>query len=105
MSYRVLFHPDVKHDLAAIVQIVTGYAGPRAAATRLSEIEAVVSGLADIPHKGSIRSDIARGLRAIPAGRKTVIAFSVDEKSKTVLVHAIGFAGSDWIASISSRGQ
>jgi len=105
MNYRVRFHPNVNHDIAAIIRMVTRSAGTHAAAMRLLEIETTISGLAEVPHKGSIRSDIAPGLRAIPAGRKTVIAFTIDEEAQLVLVHTIGFAGSNWIAEAVLRKQ
>ena len=55
------------------------------------------------PHKGSIRDEIAPGLRAIPAGRKAVIAFAVDDKAGEILVHAVTYGGTDWMARARSR--
>ena len=104
MTYRVRFHPAVADDLASIAELITNYAGPEAAERRLSEIEAVVSSLAGTPFTGSIRSEIAPGLRAITAGRKAVIAFTVNEAAREVLVHVISYAGSDWIARSTVRG-
>jgi toxin ParE1/3/4 len=105
MSYRIRFHPAVADDLASIVELIADYAGQEAAERRLSEIEAVISSLADNPLKGSVRSEIAPGLRAIPAGRKAVIAFTVNEAEREVLVHVISYAGSDWIARSTARGR
>ena len=105
MTYRIRFHPAVADDLASIVELIADFAGPQAAERRLSEIEAVISSLADTPLKGSVRSEIAPGLRAIPAGRKAVIAFTVNEAEREVLVHVIGYAGSDWIARSTARGR
>ena len=85
--------------------MIANYAGPEAANRRLAEIENVVLDLADTPHKGSLRDEIAPGLRAIPAGRKAVIAFTVDDESQTVFVHIVGYAGSNWIRRTPSRGQ
>lgn len=104
MTYRIRFHPAVADDLASIGELIANYAGPEAAERRLSEIEAVVSSLAETPFKGSVRSEIAPGLRAIPAGRKAVIAFTVNEAAREVLVHVISYAGSDWIARSTVRG-
>jgi toxin ParE1/3/4 len=103
MTYRIRFHPAVADDLASIAELIASYAGPEAAERRLSEIEAVISSLAETPFKGSVRSEIAQSLRAIPAGRKAVIAFTVNEAEREVLVHVISYAGSDWIARSAVR--
>ena len=105
MSYRILFHPAVSSDLDEISQWLIDYAGPASAARRLAEIEAVVGSLARLPHKGTIRDKIAPGLRAVPAGRKAVIAFTVDDAAREVLIHAITYAGADWIARSRLRGN
>ena len=103
MSYRVRLHPAVADDLTAIVEMIARYAGPQAAERRLHEIEAAVMRLAETPLKGSLRLDIAAGLRAVPAMRKAVVAFTVDEERREVLVHVIGYAGSDWITESARR--
>lgn len=103
MSFRVRLHPAVADDLAAIAGMITRYAGPEAAERRLQEIEAAVMRLSEMPLKGSLRPEIAPGLRAVPAGRKAVIAFSVDEARREVLAHLIGYAGSDWTAQSARR--
>ncbi len=103
MNYRIRFHPAVSEDLAQIVQLIAGYAGSEAAARRLAEIEAVIASLKQTPHKGSIRDEIAPGLRAIPAGRKAVVVFTVDDETREVLVHIVGYAGADWIRRSADR--
>lgn len=70
--------------------------GQVAANRKLAEIEAVVLGLSDMPHRGSLRDEIAPGLRAIPAGRKAVVVFCVDEVAGEVLVYAVTYGGADW---------
>ncbi len=104
MSYRIRFHPAVSSDLDNIAQWLIDYAGPASAARRLAEIEAVIDSLAQLPHKGTVRDEIAPGLRAIPAGRKAVIAFTVDEAVREVLIHAVSYAGADWIVRSRERG-
>ena len=103
MSYRVRFHPAVSADLDAITEWLIDYAGSVSAARRLAEIDAAVDSLARLPHKGTIRGEIAPGLRAIPAGRKAVIAFTVDEAAREVQIHAITYAGADWMARSKLR--
>ena len=52
---------------------------------------------------GSIRNEVAPGLRAIPAGRKAVIAFTVDDETGEILVHAVTYGGADWAARTRAR--
>lgn len=89
MTYRIRFHPLVARDLDAIAQWILDYAGPDIAARQLAEIEAAIATLRDTPHKGSLRDEIAPGLRAIPAGRKAVIAFVVDDDAAEVLIYTV----------------
>lgn len=103
MSDRVRFHPAVSDDLESITAWLMDYAESAAAECRLEEIEATIAALADLPHKGSRRDEIALGLRAPPAGRKAVVAFTVDDDSREVHVHAVSYAGADWIARNTER--
>lgn len=105
MSYRIRFHPAVTDDLDAITHWLIDYAGPQSAARRLDEIEATIASLADLPHGDSRRDEIAPGLRAIPAGRKAVIAFTVDDDAREVHIHAVTYAGADWITRSKARGR
>ncbi|WP_299083241.1 hypothetical protein [uncultured Ruegeria sp.] len=43
------------------------------------------------------------GLRAIPATRRAVIAFTIDEDAREVLVIAITYGGADWISRTGHR--
>jgi toxin ParE1/3/4 len=103
VKYRIRFHPLVAHDLDAIATAIIDYAGPDSASRKLAEIEAAIGTLETTPHKGSIRTEIAPGLRAIPGGRKAVIAFVVDDDTREVLIYAITYGGADWIARTKSR--
>ncbi len=103
MSYRVRLHPAVADDLGAIARWLIDYSGPQSAARRLDEIEATIGSLADVPHKGSRRDEIAPGLRAIPAGRKALVAFTVDDNAREVYIHAVTYAGADWTQRSKSR--
>jgi plasmid stabilization system protein ParE len=107
VSYRIRFHPAVTDDLDAITRWLIDYAGPQSATRRLDEIEATIASLADLPHKGSRRDEIAPGPRAIPAGRKAVVAFTVDDDddAREVHIHAVTYAGADWITRSKSRGR
>lgn len=103
MNCRIRYHPLVARDLDAIVQWIHDYAAPEAATRKLAEIEAAIATLKATPHKGSLRDEIAPGLRAIPAGRKAVVAFVVDEHAAEVLVYAVTCGGADWAMRSSAR--
>jgi plasmid stabilization system protein ParE len=99
------YHPLVARDLDAIAQWILDYAGPDSAARKLAEIEAAIATLKATPHKGSLRTEIAPGLRAIPAGRKAVIAFTVDDDATEVLIYAVTYVGADWAMRSSMRSR
>ena len=105
MNYRIRFQPLVARDLDAIAQWILDYAGPDAAARKLVEIEAAIATLKATPHKGSLRSEIAPGLRATPAGRKAVIAFAVDDDVAEVLIYAVTYGGADWAMRSRMRSR
>lgn len=93
----------VARDLDAIAQWILDYTGPDVAARKLTEIEAAIAMLRNTPHKGSLRTEIAPGLRAIPAGRKAVIAFVVDDDAAEVLIYAVTYGGADWAVRTTQR--
>jgi plasmid stabilization system protein ParE len=105
VNYRIRFHPLVARDLDAIAHWIIDYAGPDVASRKMAEIEDTIATLKATPHKGSLRDEIAPGLRAIPAGRKAVIAFVVDDAAAEVLVYAITYGGADWIGRSSARSR
>jgi toxin ParE1/3/4 len=105
VNYRIRYHPLVARDLDAIAQWILDYAGPEVAARKLVEIEAAIATLKETPHKGSLRDEIAHGLRAIPAGRKAAIAFTVDDDAAEVLIYAVTYGGADWAMRSSMRSR
>ncbi len=105
MTYRIRFHPLVARDLDAIARWILDYSGPDIAARKLAEIEAAIATLKDTPHKGSLRADIAPGLRAVPAGRKAVVAFAVDDEAAEVLIYAVTYGGAVWAARSRERSR
>jgi len=105
VNCRIRFHPLVARDLDAIARWILDYAGSATAARKLVEIEAAIATLKATPHKGSLRDEIAPGLSAIPAGRKAVIAFVVDDDQREVLIYAVTYGGADWVMRSSARGR
>ena len=105
MSHRIRFHPLVERDLDEITNWIIDYAGREAAGRRLAEIRETIAGLADVPHRGSLRNEIAPGLRAIPAGRMAVVSFTVDDEAREVYVQAVTYGRADWAARIRTRAR
>ena len=103
MNYRIRFHPLVERDLDTITHWIIDHAGVEVARRKLTEIEQTITDLAHVPHKGSVRDDIAPGLRAIPAARRAVIAFTVDDATAEVLIQAVTYGGADWMGRTRSR--
>jgi len=105
VNYRIRFHPLAARDLDAIAHWILDYAGPDAAARKLAKIEAAIATLKATPHKGSLRDEIGPGLRAIPAGRKAIVAFVVGDVAAEVLVYAVTYGGADWALRSSARSR
>ena len=101
--YRVRYHRRAEQDLVDIYTLVASYAGKQAAQRKLREIETVVRALAVFPYRGSIRPDFPDNFRVVPAIEKAVLCITVHEDIKTVVVRHIGYAGSDWMASVQGR--
>lgn len=100
--YRVRLHPLVAYDLDVIIDLLER-AGPTAVARKLDEIEAVIARLAELPHWGTRRDAILPGLRAVPAARRGVVAFTVDDAVREVLVIAVTYGGADWMGRVGMR--
>ena len=103
MNYRLRYHPSVADDLTIIAELIANYASPKIAKQKLNEIDAAARGLIDLPHCGTRRDHILPSLRAIPAARRAVIAFTVDDDVHEVYILAITYGGADWISRARSR--
>ena len=102
-DYKIVRHPAVDQDLLDILDLIAEYSGVETALQKLSEIEATIRNLAKTPHVGSLRHEILPNLRVIPAGRKGVVCFIVDDEAQEVLIAAIGYAGREWSQRIRQR--
>lgn len=74
MTYRIRLHAGARADLEATLTWVSRFAG-RAALRRIGEIEAAIGRLAVLPHRGTRRDEVLRGMRAVPVGARAVVAF------------------------------
>lgn len=69
----------------------------------MTDLRDAARNLQQTPHRGSLRNEIAPGLRAIPAARRGVIVFSVDDATREVFVHIIAYGGADWPSRLPAR--
>ena len=102
-GYKIVRHPSVSGDLLDIAFLIAEYAGIEVAVRKVDEIEVAVGKLADLSHVGSLRHEIAEGLRAIPAAGKAVVCFGVGDDHNEVRIMAIGYASLDWISDSRAR--
>lgn len=103
MRYVITKHPLVEHDLFDIIDFISNYAGIEVGLTKADEITEFIDGLADFPHMGTARTDMAPTLRAIPASEKAVVCFTVDDAAKVVRIICISYAGADWMSRVKER--
>ena len=103
MTYQVEFHPRAKRDLRKIRDSIADLGGKQASRRILQAFETVLTGLAQVPHKGSLRESVATGLRSVPAAKKGVVTFRVDDAARIVTIVAITYAGQDWMGRVKSR--
>ncbi len=102
-SFRVRFHPDVDEDLRGIAAWLIEYSGPGPTTRIIEQLRDTALSLNSAPHRGFLREDVLPGLRAIPSGRRGIIAFTVDDDLGEVFVHLVSYAGADWQARVTSR--
>lgn len=103
MSYEIIQHQLVEGDLLDITDFISSYAGLDVGKSKVDEIVGFISKLTDFPKIGSVRNDLAPGLRAIPASEKAVVCFTVNDETRTVFILCISYAGSDWASRVRER--
>ncbi|MCM2477640.1 type II toxin-antitoxin system RelE/ParE family toxin [Rhizobium sp. CG5] len=103
MRYTVTRHPLVRSDMLDITRLIGDYAGYPIAGQKIAEFRSAMKSLRDYPHIGTVRHDIHPGLRALPAGEKGVICFTVDDRTETVHIVCVTYAGADWQARARGR--
>jgi toxin ParE1/3/4 len=96
MRYRFTLHPLVERDLENIQDFIAPVAGVRSARRIAHEIKERIKRLCDYPHIGTVRSEIAAGLRAIPSAEKAVTCFTVNNNRRIVHIVCVTYAGQDW---------
>lgn len=99
MNYRVVHHPNVDGDLRAIKDWLLRFSDPGTPALRLAQIAESFTFLSRYPNVGTVRNEVAPGLRVVPsADRHAAVAFVVSDETREVLIIAVTYGGADWIA-------
>jgi plasmid stabilization system protein ParE len=65
-------------------------------------IRAFIKSLNSLPHRGTRRDDLRPGPRIVPFGKRTVVAFEVDDDTGTVTILRVFYGGQDYGAVIRS---
>lgn len=105
MRYRVRFHPAVADDLRGIARSMLPHAGSVTTSRIVAELRNAARSLQETPHRGSLRHEIMPDLRAIPAARRGVVVFTVDDEARDVFVHIIAYGGADWMSRLADRSR
>ncbi len=95
----VTYSPEALQDLIDLYDRIAGCAAPAVAAGYLGRIEAFCANLSFASERGRRRDDIRPGLRILGFERRVAIAFSVWERSVTIL--RLFYGGVDWEAKLS----
>jgi plasmid stabilization system protein ParE len=98
-QYWVRENTAVLGDYAAITEHIEQWTSDRALAERtVDSIRAFIKSLGRIPHRGTKRDDLRPGLRVIAFGKKTAIAFEVDDEAGTVTILRVFYGGQNYEA-------
>ena len=100
---KVVFRRNAWTDLDQIFwYIVETTKLPRLAHSYVRRIEDRCRRLADAPHGGRLRSDLAPGLRTVPFERLAIICYVIEDD--TVWITNVFRAGRDFEASLRGDG-
>ena len=111
MAWRTEFAAEADRDFGLILdhlfEAYRGFGEPGAdafekAARRVQGIRADAEGIAKAPYRGTLRDDIAPGLRVVTIDR-AVFWFDLDEERQAVRVLAVFFGGQDHIRHMLAR--
>ena len=111
MAWKTEFSQDAERDLELIFDhLFDAYVGfgeaPDGAfaqaADRIGQIRQSAVALSNAPHRGTLRSEVAPGLRNVTIDR-AIFWFDLDETREIVRVLAVFFGGQDHIRQMLAR--
>jgi plasmid stabilization system protein ParE len=99
-DYAVVFAPEAEEQLVELYLYIADQASP---AIARDYTEAVVDDCLKLNHfplRGVARDDIRPGVRITHHKGRTVIAFQVDEPSRSVAILGVFYGGQDYQAAL-----
>ena len=98
-TFRVVESPDALFDYITIAEHIERWTEDRGQADRtVDAIRSFIKGLNKMPHRGTRRGDLRPGLRIVPFGKQTAIAFEIDDEALIVTVLRVFYGGQDYEA-------
>ncbi|MEI9419405.1 type II toxin-antitoxin system RelE/ParE family toxin [Mesorhizobium sp. Cs1321R2N1] len=85
MTYRVVFSKAAENDLADLLSYLVPQAGERIARIYIDRLIDYCAEFDIFPERGTLHDDIRPGLRTVGYRRRATIAFSVKDKTVTIL--------------------
>jgi len=102
---RLVRHPLVAQDIAALARHILTVSGDAAAALRrLDEVDAMIASIVEAPDLGTRLDGPLDGWRVRHGGRGRALSIVYRADGKRLLVALVAFAGQDWTANAVSRG-
>ncbi len=95
---EIIFAPEARDDLFALYEWISEKAGADTTLNYIQRLEIFCNGLDLASSRGHLRSDIRPGLRIIGFERRVTIAFTVSDKSVTIL--RLYYGGQNWEETI-----
>lgn len=90
----VVFAPEARDDIIKLYGDIADAAGAAVAMSYLQRLERYCQGLSHASMRGHSRDDIRPGLRIVGFEQRITIAFSVDDRTVTIL--RLFYGGRDW---------
>jgi toxin ParE1/3/4 len=94
VTHSVTFRPAAQADLLQIYQYIEQHGSAERAGAYIDRIEAACMALATFPRRGTLREDLAPGMRVVGFERRASIIFRVDDN--VVRIFRVLYAGRDY---------
>lgn len=101
--YRITFSPLAEADVEAIIDWIADQSGTRTARGFIDRIERRIESLRHFPLRGTLRRDLAPGLRLIGLEQRVTIAFRVGDAEVTI--ERILYGGRDLGRAFPQRSE
>jgi toxin ParE1/3/4 len=95
MTYSIVFAPEASDQLEALFLYIAEHSSVATAERYTGALVATCEGLALFPHRGVTRDDIRPGLRLTHHKGRAVIAYAVDDETRSVSIVGVFYGGQD----------